>query len=532
MDPAQGEAPDLRDYLRLAWRRGWIMLVCLVVIPLGIYEYTKSKPKVFESKIILQVQPSAVDAGQLTSPDFATPQSNLDAVASFVSTSAVSDEAARRLGLPPGSLRGAATGEADADTGFLTITATGSSSQRSAAVATAFADALNTTRQKRGAARVQQAIATVQQNLAGTKDPVERQQLRTQLQRLQTLQQASAQNATVLEPAHPGKQTAPHPRRNATVGLLLALLIGAGLIVLTERLDRRLRKPEDIEKVTGLPFLATIPHEAFPGGHGSPDVPEAFQTLRNTLTYFNADEQLRSIMVASGLKGEGKTTVAANLAIAYASFGKRVIVVDTDLRKPDLAGRMGFDDSVGLTDVLAATAPLEAALREVPPFGRGLRLLPAGPVPPNPSALLGSLRMASLLDELTNDSDIVIVDSTPLLVVSDAFPLLDKVTGVLALARLDKTPRDALRRMVQVMSSAGAQIFGFVATDARSRIRGGYGYGYGYGYGGYGAKVKQPAQGMAGAANPDMNGAVPAGSDPARPVAGGDPEHAARPTQI
>jgi receptor protein-tyrosine kinase/non-specific protein-tyrosine kinase len=490
MDPVETEAPDLRDYLRLIWRRGWIMLVCLLAIPLAVYEYTASKPKVFESSTILQVQPSAVDSGSLTSPDFAAPQQNLDAVATFVSTTAVSDEAARRLGLPEGSLRGAASASADPDTNFLTITATGSSAQRAAAVATAFAEALNSTRAQRGQKRVDEAVATLQKALASTKDPVERAQIRTQLQKLATLKQASAQNATVLEPAHPGKQTAPHPRRNATAAILLALLVGAGLIVLTERLDRRLRKPEDLEKLTGLPFLATIPHEAFPGTPGSPDVPEAFQTLRNSLTFFNADQQLRSIMVASALKGEGKTTVAMNLGLAYASFGKRVILVDTDLRKPDLAARMGFDDRTGLTEVLAGTITLDEALREVAPFGGGLRLLSGGPVPPNPSALLGSLRMASLIEELCEDADMVIFDSTPLLMVSDAFPLLDKVSGVVALARLDKTPRDAIRRMVQITASAGAQVFGMVATDGKRRIRGGYGYGYGYGAG-YGERPKK-----------------------------------------
>jgi capsular exopolysaccharide synthesis family protein len=526
MDPVEPEGPDLRDYLRLVWRRGWILLVCALVIPLAVYEYTDSKPKVFQSSIIIQVQPSAVDsASSLTSPDFSAPQANMDAIATFVSTSAVSDEAARRLGLPAGSLRGAASASADPDTGFLTITATGSSAQRSAAIATAFADALSATRAERGQKRVDQAEATLQKSLAATKDPVQRVQLRSQLQKLQTLKQASGQNAQVLEPAHPGAQIAPHPRRNATAAILLALLVGAGLIVLSERLDRRLRKPEDLEKLTGLPFLATIPHEAFPGTPGSPDVPEAFQTLRNSLTFFNADQQLRSVMVASALKGEGKTTVAANLGIAYASFGKRVILVDTDLRKPDLATRLGFDDSVGLTQVLAGTVDLDDAMREVAPFGRGLRLLPAGPIPPNPSALLGSLRLASLLDELIEDADIVIIDSTPLLMVSDAFPLLDKVSGVLGLARLDKTPRDAIRRMIQIASSAGAQVFGMVATDGKGRLRGGYGYGYGYGSG-YGATAKQAPDGKL-----EGSPVVVAGDNGAAPAADGA-DQGSRQTQL
>jgi receptor protein-tyrosine kinase len=181
------------------------------------------------------------------------------------------------------------------------------------------------------------------------------------------------------------------------------------------------------------------------------------------------------------LKGEGKTTVATDLAVAYATSGKRVILVDADIRKPDAAQRLGVNEAAGLSQVLAGTMTLADALREVSPFGRALRVLPAGDPPPNPSALLGSLRMSRLLSELQGDADIVILDTTPLLAVSDAFPLLDKVSGIVALVRLDKTPRDAIRRMLHITRSAGGQVLGLVATDGKRALRAGYGYGYGYG---------------------------------------------------
>jgi succinoglycan biosynthesis transport protein ExoP len=479
------EGPDVREYLRLVRRRGWILIACVILIPLGIYLYTAQRPKVFTASTILQVQ-SSVDPAAVTSPTLAQGSANVQAIAQFVSTTAVSDEAARLLHLPKGSLNGAGSATADQDTGFITITASGSTAQRATSVANAFAGALNATRQKQGVQRVDAAIASVQKDLAKAprSDAATRAQLSQQLRSLQTLKQAQSQNVSVIQPANGAAQIAPHPKRNATVGILLAILIGFGLILLTERIDRKLRKPEDLEKLTGMPFLGTIPHEAFPGEDTNAEVLEAFQTLRNTLTYFNADDQLSSLMVTSALKGEGKTTVAANLAVAYAMFGKRVILVDTDLRKPDLAGRLGIEESPGLSDILAGNANAASALREFPgDLGHGLRLLPAGAIPPNPSALLGSLRMASLLDELGQDADIVILDSAPLLMVSDAFPLLDKVGGILALARLDQTPRDAVRRMAQIAVSAGGQVLGFVATDAKRALLGGYGYGYGYGYG-------------------------------------------------
>jgi capsular exopolysaccharide synthesis family protein len=490
MNPEANEAPDLRDYLRLVWRRGWILLACMILIPLALYEYTASKPKLFESTTVLQVQAGA-DPSVVGSADFAPSSTNIDLIAAIVSTSAVSDEAARSLGLPAGSLRGAAQGSADPDTGFITITATASTAQRSAQVATAFANALSATRKEQDTKRLNSAIDTVQKTLQNTpkSDIASRTQLRTQLQKLLTLKQAQGQNAQIVEPARAGAQIAPHPKRNATVGLVLAILIGAALISMAERMDRRIHKPDELERLTGLPFLATIPQEAFPGTQSTAEVHEAFQTLRSSLTYFNADQQLRTLLVVSGLKGEGKTTVASNLAAAYAASGKRVLLVDADLRKPDAAERLGVGDPAGLSQVLAGAVTLHDALQEVPPFGDRLRVLPAGAVPPNPSALLGSQRMARLIGELEAEADLVVIDSTPLLAVSDAFPLLDKASGIVGLIRLDKTPRDAIRRMLKIVDSAGGNILGLVATDDKRRMTGGFGYGYGYGE----EKRKKPA---------------------------------------
>ena len=494
MNPEANEAPEFRDYLRLIWRRGWILLACVIVIPLAIYAYTSSKEKIFESSTVLQVQaPVNIDPTGATGVT-SSADTNLDLIAALVSTSAVADEAARQLGLPEGSLRGAAQGTADPDTGFLTITATGNTARRSQQTATAFGQALGTTRREQDTKRLNEAITTVRQTLENTpkNDVTTRTQLRTQLQRLTTLQQAKGQNVQTVEPAAPGAQIAPHPKRNATVGLVLAILIGAALISLAERMDRKIHKPEDLERLTGVPFLATIPQEAFPGNEDSADVHEAFQTLRSSLTYFNADQQLRTLLVVSGLKGEGKTTVASNLAVAYASSGQRVLLVDADLRKPDAADRFGVGEPAGLSQVLAGTVSLHDALRPVGALGDRLRVLPAGQIPPNASALLGSQRMANLIGELEREADLVILDSTPLLNVSDAFPLLDKASGIVALVRLDKTPRDAVRRMLKIIDSAGGNILGIVATDGKRRISGGYGFGYGYGYGD--AKRKSTAQ--------------------------------------
>jgi capsular exopolysaccharide synthesis family protein len=208
--------------------------------------------------------------------------------------------------------------------------------------------------------------------------------------------------------------------------------------------------------------------------------------LRDSLTYFNVDQRLDSLVVVSSLKGEGKTTVASNLATSYARSDRRIIALDCDLRNPQLAKRLGVDAGNGLSTLLRDGGSIDDFLQEVEPFGASLRVLPGGRVPPNPSELLGSERMAEVLEELKTRCDLVIIDTPPLLLVSDAFALQPRASGTLGVTRLDETPRHAVKRMAEVTATAGGRLLGMVATGLRPTIAGhgtGYGYGYGYGYG-------------------------------------------------
>ena len=474
-----------REIFRLLWRRRWILLLCIALIPAATYLYSKQLTPSYEASTVLQVQ-AVGDASDVVTGSTSNTAGNAS-VARLAETSGVADEAARVLGLPKGSLRGSVQAAADEDTGFITLTATADSGRRAATIAEATARALNSTREARGVARANKAIAGVQRDLRKLSrrddEITERQQLSEQLQRLRTLRAAQGSNAQVIEPATvPGSPVSPNPRRNAMLAFLLALLAGIGLVILIDRMDRRLRNANEIEKLVGVPLLAVIPREAFPGGRPNPSHAVAFQTLRDSLTYFNVDRALTTIAVTSPLKGEGKTTVATNLAVAHARANKRVILVDADLRRPQIAERMGVDPEPGLSGVLLG-ATLDEALREIQPFEGLLRVLPAGLTPPNPSELIGSKRMAALLEELTDIADVVVIDTTPLLVVSDAFPLLEKVSGTVAIARLDQTPRDAIKRMVDITHTAGGRVFGMVATGAKGPGLRRYGYGYGDGYG-------------------------------------------------
>ena len=500
------EGPDPREFFRLLWRRKLLILLCLTLLPLAAYAYSQRLTKSYEASTIISVQGTATDGGLYLGQDVSTGSANTATVAALVSTDAVADAASRQLGEPRGSLRGAASGTFDKDTGFVTIAATAASGDRAAQVANAFAAALKLTRGRAGIARIDAAISKVEKDLAKlSPGDVQQTQLSGQLQALRTLRAAQSENTQVVQPASaPVSPVSPNPKRNAILAFVAAILIAAGAVALAERLDRRLHDSRDLERLTGTPLLAQVPASAFPGAAPDPQLPTVFQTLRDSLTYFNVDQRLASLLVISPLKGDGKTSVATNLAVAYARSGKQVILVDADLRSPQVASRMGTPPMPGLSEVISGSCDIQDALTEIEPFGSYLRVLPGGSIPPNPSEMLGSARMSTILAELSEISDLVLIDTAPVLIVSDVFPLFEQVAGIVGVSRLEQTPREAITRAIDVASSAGGRVLGMVATGAKQP---GDGYGYGYGYG----EAPQPA------ADPFML-AGPGSPTPGQPV--------------
>jgi capsular exopolysaccharide synthesis family protein len=480
--PAQ---EDPRAFFRVLWRRKWILLLCITLIPAAAYVYSERLTKTYEASVLMQVQANAVDGGLPVTGDFVSAgTTNTATIARLIETDGVADEASRLMGDPSGSLRGAIQATDDEDTGLITITATATDPERAARVANTFARAVRVTRRRQGIRRVDAAIGNVQEELDDLppNELIQREQLSENLQGLRTLRAAQGQNAQVVQPATPpASPVSPNPERNTLLALVAALLIGAGAVALAERLDRRIHDPRDLERLTGTPLLARVPTSAFPGAAPDVQLPIVFQTLRDSLTYFNLDVPLTSLLVMSPIKGDGKTSVATHLAVAYARAGKRVILLDADLRSPQVAARMGGDPSPGLSEVLTGGAETEEALQSIEPFESYLRILAGGSVPPNPSEMLGSARMTSVLAQLTDLCDLVLIDTAPLLVVSDAFPLLDQVAGIVGVARLDQTNRDAIERAIEVSVKAGGRVLGMVATGGKPGESYGYGYGYRYG---------------------------------------------------
>lgn len=292
------------------------------------------------------------------------------------------------------------------------------------------------------------------------------------------------------EASVPQVPISPNANLNLALGLLIGLAIGVGLAVLLEVLDTRIRGQRDVEALTASPIIGGIAFD--PNAAARPlivqDDPhspraEAFRTLRTNLQFLDIEPGARSFVVTSSVPGEGKSTTSANLAIALADSGARVVIIDADLRRPKLADYMGLEGAVGLTDVLIQRASLSDVLQ---PWGRrGLNVLPAGSVPPNPSELLGSRAMQSLVHALEQEFDVVLIDMPPLLPVTDA-ALVSKMTkGALVVAAAGKTDRAELQGALAALENVGAKVSGVIITMLPTKGPDAYGYGR-YGYGGYG----------------------------------------------
>jgi non-specific protein-tyrosine kinase len=475
---ADQEGHDLRYYLRLVWKRKWPLLAVLILIPAAVYGVSRLLPKEYEAQTTIQVQQTTVPSSLFTGGSVTS--SSIEGTARLIETTAVARKAARRLGDSPSSARSllddvsvsTASATTEENQEFLTIIARADSGREAADIANAFAHAVADTRVENSIGQINGTIrALAQEAAAQQSDSATARELANQLQQLRALRASQASATRVIEPALPPNAPAsPRPLRNAAVGFVLALLIAAGLVPLLERLDRRLRDPEDVSQLLDAQTLALIPEQAFPGHQTTDTVREAFQTLRATLTYFNVDRPLRTVMVTSAGNQEGKTTVATNLALALAQDGRDIILVDGDLRRPQAISRFGLEQGTGLDAVLLGEASLERAMVDVEVEGDGrLRVLPGGQGAPNAAVLLGSERMGTLLDGLSRDADMVIVDTPPLLVVADAIPMLEGVSGVVLVVRIDHSNTDAVQRAGQVISSAHGTLLGVAATGTHAR---------------------------------------------------------------
>ncbi|MGY1820425.1 polysaccharide biosynthesis tyrosine autokinase [Geodermatophilus sp. SYSU D00079] len=293
---------------------------------------------------------------------------------------------------------------------------------------------------------------------------------------------------TVAVTDRPGNAAAPDlAARNTLFGAVLGLLLGAAAAVARALLDRTVRDKDRAEELAGAPvagivFRDPVLEREHTIEHAGARTAEQYRQMAMSLQYLDVDSPPKVIMVASSVPGEGKTTTVVNLAIALADAGARVTVVEADLRRPRVTEYLGLVGGVGLTNVLAGNAALDEVVQS---YGDGgLRVVAAGPTPPNPARLLGSEQMAVLLDKLRSDNDYVLVDAAPLLPVADARGVATLVDGVLLSVRHGRTTGDQVAEAAAALDTVGARTFGVVLTmvPLTDDLADAHAYGVDYGY--------------------------------------------------
>ena len=304
------------------------------------------------------------------------------------------------------------------------------------------------------------------------------------LERIRQIEQVSAsvRETTIRVERHPKEETRPaKPRKVLIMALsgLMGLALGVGLAFLLDCLDTTLKSKEHVTRYLGLNLLGYVPgvpelagakrhHTRFAFAaalHPRSAVAEAFRSIRTALSFSVAAQEVRHIMVTSASPSEGKTLVAVNVAAAIAQTGKKVLLVDADMRKPAIHRIMEADQTPGLTNLLVGegASSIEEVVR--PTSMPNLFYIPSGPIPPNPAELIGCERMKALLEQLTETYDRVIIDPPPVVNVTDAAVLCNEAHGVVFVVRGFRTQREVARRAIEVLAHSNAQLLGCVLNN-------------------------------------------------------------------
>jgi len=281
--------------------------------------------------------------------------------------------------------------------------------------------------------------------------------------------------AQMIAPATlPTEPYSPSWVKNMIIAFVVGLALGFAVVFIRERLDDRLAGREDLEEQAGAPVLAIVPkisgwkkkNSTRLVARDMPKTPpaEAYRTLRTNVNFLARTSDLRSISLASPSMGEGKTTTSANLAVALAQTGKRVIAVSCDLRKPRLHRFFDLSNERGVTSIIRDDLPVTAVAQRVPGVDT-LRVIASGPVPHDPSEMLGSEEMEQLLKDLRNYADYVIIDTAPVLVVSDALQVAPKTDGVILIVDASSTMRGAVAATREQLEMVGSNIVGAIFND-------------------------------------------------------------------
>lgn len=478
------------ELLSVLWRRRLIVLGVFVVSVVVAFGLSLRSPKQYSSSAqLLFREPGFAQAlfgnglFQSNGPEEPqrTTQTDIDVVTSLSVAAKVQSQLRTSDSLE--SLLKSISVTPSSNANIANIQATRSSPSEAAAVANAFANGYISYRRETDRALVAQAEELVTQSLSHA-TAAERPKLEESLRQLRVLRSLQTGNGEVIAYAHPnGVAVSPKPTRDALLGGVLGLLLGCALALLVDFLDRRLRTMEDIERAYGgYPVIASIPHVAGVADDGfavEGATGEAYRILRENLRFFDPKGEARCFLITSAEEGEGKSTVAVNLALALAAVGRRALLVEADMRRPAAAGLLGVRSRLnGLSDLLISNESVEGSIAAAA-VDPNLAVLPSGTMPPNPADLLSAGRMSEILASVRETADVVIIDSPPLLPVADTRVLMrmPEIDGVVVVGRARVSQRDRVRAARRILDQSGRRIFGLVVTGVKTSLDSDYYYG-------------------------------------------------------
>jgi receptor protein-tyrosine kinase len=466
---------QIRDIARVLREQWWIILLCLVLTTFAAAAYTSTLKKEYEASAKLLLQPDnlgAVIAGTGVAGTDPTRQANTDA--QLASSPVVAARVRKDLKgqAPPLAVQT----NVNADSNILTVTVRDHDPPRAARYANAFAREFIGFRRDTTKQRYDRALRTVETRLAQTrKGTPDYATLRAQAKQLKLLVSLQTGDAQLVQPAVRNTvAVSPRPVRNVVLGAIVGLLVGFGLAFLRDRLDRRLKNEDEVGSLMpGVPVIGLVP-EPRRRRASRLMTAEGFHTLLANLALIGRDRPLKTLLVTSAAPGEGKSTVAVNLALAMTEKRQTALVLDADLRRPSLSQRLKADRRVGVSSILSGDDTLATSVQErsVEPsrngdgpsiaLGGDVAIVPAGPEPANVQLLLSDRSLGALLEATRERSEVVIFDGPPVGSFADMLPLAKEVDGVIVVVRLYHSRKDDLKRFVVQLENASIEPVGVV----------------------------------------------------------------------
>ncbi len=495
------------DILR---RRGLWILLCCILAGGAAYGYSKHQVKKYTATASLLFKSNVLAQQVAGLPTTLSTQAAQGSSLRLVQVGNMAAETASRLGQGlteqkvSKSLSIAQQGETNVvgESTIVDISASATSPTLAAQIANTYAQRFVTEQQAYYHNFYRSAFATVSKQLA--KLPAKQRlggagvALQNRAQELKTLSQLQYGGVQLAQVATtPSGPSSPQTSRNTAIGVVLGLLLGLCLVLLLERLDPRIKDPDELEAIYHAPLLGTVRQHASrsPATQSASNTPAALppadaESLRLVLAHlrsFNAGRDLRVVLVTSAAPSSGTTNVSLRLAEAATRSGARTLLLEMNFRRPALAHELGIQPTPGLKDVLAETVAVSAAAQTVDlpaPAGNGtagptFNILTSGALQScDPGELITSNAMNTLLDTLKATYDLVIIDTPSLIEFSDAFPVLRSVDGVIVVSRLGRDRRDVAERLRQTLDRSTTPLLGVIANRFKSKRRGHYTYDY------------------------------------------------------